>query len=249
MIIIFLSGIKASGQDTITFRNFGKPTILFADAKWYSSNIHEIIVKPDSTFEFWSRPYISCFTWHHYEGTWKKIKDTLFFYDNYQVEEDGVRTTYNNDSRQSFIFKFKTDKNSDLQNKKIKIQYNYDYDAHLNDLEKTFEIKADNTLTIPFSSIPNLNLLAGMRIEYQLNSKETRYSYLTQNNPINKKQGDLPNSIGVEFVENPKKETVWRTTRGLIQNDTLKIISTTKTKTTIPDYYFISFENNYPLSK
>ena len=61
-----------------------------------------------------------------------------FFYDNYQVEENDTKATYKKDSRQEFLMTFKTDKRSVLKNKGIKIEYEYDYDAHIDSPEKIF---------------------------------------------------------------------------------------------------------------
>ncbi len=209
-----------------------------------------VLLNPDKTFEFWSRPHISCFTWHDYKGIWKKEKDTLFFSDQYEIKEEDTKARYKNEARQSFLISFKTDKNSVLKNKKINVQYVYDYDAHLDEPEVVFDIKPDNTIEIPFKDIPNYKKLSAIRIEYRLNFSETRYNYLTQNNPLNTKKSDVPSIINVEFVEHPKKEMVYRTVKGIIKNDTLIIVSTTTTKTILPDYNRnLEFENNFVLRK
>ena len=209
-----------------------------------------VLLNPDKTFEFWSRPHINCFTWHDYKGTWKKEKDTLFFSDQYEIKEEDTKASYKNEARQSFLISFKTDKHSVLKNKKIKVQYVYDYDAHLDEPEVVFDIKPDNTVEIPFKDIPNYKKLSAIRIEYKLNFSETRYNYLTQNNPLNTKKSEVPNIINIEFVEHPKKEMVYRTVKGIIKNDTLMIVSTAATKTILPDYNCnLEFENNFALRK
>ena len=251
LIILFsLVWQNSFSQDkTLIFQNFGTPTS-FGNDTFYSQKIHSVTLNPDKTFEFWSRPHISCFTWHEYKGTWKKEKDTVIFSDQYEVKQEDTKATYKNESRQSFVISFRTDKNSELKNKRIKVQYVYDYDAHLDEPEIIFNIKPDNTIEIPFKDIPNFKVLSAIRIEYKLNFSETRYNYLTQNNPLNTKKTDVPNIINVEFVEHPKKEMVYRTVKGVIQKDTLIIVSTTKTKTILPDYNRdIEFENNFVLRK
>jgi len=212
--------------------------------------INEITLNTDSTFEFWSRPNVSCFTWHQYKGTWKKVEDTVLFYDNYEVVENDMRAAYKKDGKQRYHISFSTDKNSGFRNKDIKIQYVYDYNAHLGDIEKTFYLNANNVIEIPFQDIPNLIKLAAIKIEYQLSSEEKRFGYLTENKFLNIKNRDLPNIIGVEFVETPKTEIVHRTIKGIIRNNALSIISTIKTQTTLPDYHDeIMFENSYTLNK
>lgn len=218
--------------------------------RFFEPRINDITLNPDSTFEFWSRPNMSCFTWHSYKGTWQKSNDTLLFYDKYQIEENDTKATYKRGSNQEFLITFKTDKGSALKNKSIKIQYEYDFDSHLDNFEKTFSLNSDNSVIISYKDVPNLDKLAAIRIEYLLNYIEKRYNYLTENKPINVKQTDVPNIIDVEFLENPRKEIVYRTIKAVVKNDTLKIISSSKTKTKLPDYYRdIEFEDSYSLNK
>jgi hypothetical protein len=126
----------------------------------------------------------------------------------------------------------------------------YDFNAHLDDIEKTYYLNANNMIEISFQEIPNRIKLAALRIECVLSSGEKRFGYLTENKILNLKNGDLSNIIGVEFVENPKKEIVHRTIKGVIRNNGLTVVSTTKTKTMLPDYHEeIMFENSYALNK
>ena len=193
---------------------------------------------------------MSCLTWHSCKGTWKKNDDTILFYDNYQVEENDTKVTYKRGSRQKFVITFKTDKDAILKNKNIIIDYEYDYDAHIDSPEKIFALDANNSIVIFYKDIPNLDKLAAIRIEYLLNYTEKRYNYLTENKTINRKQGEVPNIIEVEFIEKPKKEIVYRTIRAVVKNDILRIVTISKTKTILSDYYRnIKFEDSYTLSK
>lgn len=242
--------IKFSNNLNAYYNHTRPKDTLLLGLRFFEPKINEITLYPDATFEFWSRPNVSCFTWHSYKGTWKKNSDTLVFSDNYQVDENDTKATYKRDSRQEFVLTFKTDKGSLLKNKSIKIQYEYDYDAHIDSPEKTFSLDANNSIIIPFKDIPNLNKLAAIRIEYLLNYTEKRYNYLTENKTINVKQVDVPNIIDVEFLERPKKEIVYRAIKAVVKNDTLKIISSSKTKIILPDYYRdIEFEDSYSLNK
>jgi hypothetical protein len=249
-IILILFAQSLFGQ---TYRNslnaYYNKSNLSGNA-FFEPKINEITFNTDSTFEFWSRPNMSCFTWHQYKGTWKKEKDTILFYDNYEVVENDMRVTYNKNNKQKYRISFFTDKNSGFKNKEIKIQYVYDYNAHLEDSEKILYLNTNNVIEIPFHDIPNHDKLAAIRIEYLLNYKEKRFGYLTENHTINVRNGDLPNVIGVELVENPKKEIVYRKIKAVIQNNTIVIVSTTKNKTMLPDYHEeIMFEDSYALDK
>ncbi|HKB43406.1 MAG TPA: hypothetical protein VKC90_03420 [Chitinophagaceae bacterium] len=256
LLILNTTGQTIYGQTkAITFSNnlnayYSKTKDTLLGLRFFEPKINEITLNPDATFEFWSRPNMSCFTWHSYKGTWKKNNDTLLFYDNYQVEENDTKATYKRDTKKEFVITFKTDKGSVLKNKSLKIQYEYDYDAHIDSPEKIFSLGENNSVVIPYKDIPNLDKLAAIRIEYLLNYTEKRYNYLTENKTINVKQRDIPNIIDVEFVERPKKEIVYRTIRAVVKNDTLRIVSSSKTKTILSDYYRdIEFENSYSLNK
>ena len=216
----------------------------------FTPKVNEITLNTDSTFDFWSRPNVSCFTWQEHKGAWKKSKDTILFYDNYEVVENDVRVTFKKNSEHKYQIHFFTDKQSELKNKEIKIQYVYDYNAHLEDVEKLFHINKNNELEISFQDISSIDKLAAIRIEYLLNDEQKRFGYLTQNKILNIKNGNLPNIIRVEFVENPKKEIVYRTIKGLLQNGALVIVSTKKNKIILPDYHSeIMFEKSYALDK
>ncbi|HTD97810.1 MAG TPA: hypothetical protein VK668_00920 [Mucilaginibacter sp.] len=253
-VILTLFIVVAFGQGKhltyINYQNayYNKSTL--KEDAFFESKINEITLKADSTFEFWSRPNMSCFTWREYKGNWKKEKDTILFYDNYEVVENNMKVTYKKSNKRKYHINFFTDKNCDFTNKEIKIQYIYDYNAHLEDTGKTFYINTNSVIEIPFQEIPNHNKLAAIRIEYLLNDKEKRYGFLTENKTLNIKNGDLPNVIGVELIENPRKEIVYRKIKAVIQNNTIIIVSTTKSKVTLPDYHEeIMFENSYALNK
>ncbi len=257
-LIFVFAGQTTYGQNkAITYSNNlnayynqTRPKDTLLGSRFFEPKINDITLNPDTTFEFWTRPNVSCFTWHSYKGTWKKNNDTLLFYDNYQVEENDTKATYKRGSKQEFVITFKTDKGSILKNKNIKIDYEYDYDAHIDGPEKIFALDKNNSVIIPYADIPNLDKLAAIRIEYLLNYTEKRYNYLTENKTINRKEGDVPNIIEVEFVESPKKEIVYRTIRAVVKNDTLRIVSSSKTKTILPDYNRdIEFEDSYSLNK
>jgi hypothetical protein len=217
---------------------------------FFEPKVNEITLNNDSTFDFYSRPNVSCFTWQEYKGTWKKSKDTILFYDNYEVVENDVRVIYKKNNEHKYHIHFFTDKKSELKNKEIKIEYVYDYSAHLKDVEKLLHLNKNNELEISFQDISSIYKLAAIRIEYLLNDNQKRFGYLTQNKILNIKNGNLANIIKVEFVENPKKEIVYRTIKGLVQNGALVIVSTTKSKITLPDYHSeIMFEKSYALDK
>jgi hypothetical protein len=251
--ILTISVQATYGQDTsITFRN--DLSAYYSKAKplsgFFESRINQITLNADSTFEFWSRPNVSCFTWQSFKGTWKKNNDTLIFNDSYEVEENDTKATYKNDARQEIVITFETDKGSALKNKSIKIKYEYDFYANIDSPEKTFTLDANNSVIIPYKDLPNLDKLAAIRIEYLLNYTEKRYNYLTDNKIANLKQRAIPNIIDVEFVEKPKKEIVYRTTKAVVKNNTLQIVSSSKTKTILPDYHGdIEFESSYSLNK
>lgn len=113
---------------------------------------------------------------------------------------------------------------------------------------REFIYNSDNSIKISFSDIPNFNQLASIKVIYLLNNFERRNAFLTESDTVNVLNKSLPNIIEVEFVEIPKHEVVHRTIKGIIKNGTLTIVSITKTKTTLPDYFHeIEFEDGYKL--
>lgn len=247
--IVFRNNTNAyyNKKPVISSNKASKKRVISAHS--FSATINEIRLNTDSTFTFLSMPRESCFTWQEFKGTWYKQNDTLMFTEKKQLEEMDVRSFYNNNTRQSFLISFKTDKGSPLQNRQIKVQYIYDFGAHLEDIEQVLTLKAGNTLEIPFQSIPHLDQLAALKIEYLLNFTEKREGYLTQNKVVNKKERKVPNLINVEFVEKPLKEVVYRTTKAVWQNDTLTVVSTVSTKSRLVDYGSnASFEDVYTLA-
>lgn len=210
----------------------------------------DLTINPDSTFSFYSRPAMSCFTWHEIEGKWKKRNEIYTFSSQYEVSENDTRISYNQNSSKKFLLKFKTDKNSELMNRNIKIEYLYDFDSKLEDVEKSMNFNQNNIIEIQFSEIPNFDKLASIRILYLLNSKDRRDGYITKNKYVNVREVEIPNVVEIEFVEIPKKETIYRTTIAKLHNGKLEIISNDKTKTTLPEYLSeIGFEKYYNLRK
>lgn len=245
-----LTGGQAMAQNgPVTYVNYGEP-ILFGSDTMRSSRIHELILDPDSTFQFWSRPLNSCSTWHHIEGMWRTKIDTLIFTDQYEVEERNVSVTYRHNAKPSYFLRFKTDWPAALRNKTVKLGFIYDYNAHLADVERTGSLSADQRLEIPFKSIPDHDQLATIMVEYQLDNGQKRHGYLTENETINIRKGRIPNVIDIEFVEAPKKETVYRTIKAIRDEDCLVIVFITKTAGTLPDYHRpLEFEANYTRRK
>jgi hypothetical protein len=204
----------------------------------WDERICEITLKSKTEFVFWSRPsYSSCLTWREYNGTWKKKNDTLIFSDQYEVVESDARFTFSTENQNKYYqLEFRTDKNSKLADKNIEIQFIYDYDADLEDIKHEMELDDDFNIKIQFNDIPNRKKLASIRYKYFLPNGEKRYGYITENQTVNKKESELPNQIGIIFVEKPKKEIIYRITKAILIDDRIKIISKEKNKSDLPDY-------------
>ncbi|HLV51775.1 MAG TPA: hypothetical protein VKY44_07440 [Flavobacterium sp.] len=226
------------GQKTpISFVNYPKDNNESQLLQSSNSTINEIKLTNNKEFEFWSRPHISCFTWHEYNGTWKRKNDTIIFSDNYEIAENDAKFEFNNEQDiKKYKLQFRTDKNSDLKSTEIQIQFVYDYDAKLKDLEIKTRIDKNGNIEIPFADIPNHKELASIRYEVILPNNQKRYGYITENETVNKKESNLPNSITITFLEKPNKETVYRVTKGILVDDELKIISSLKSKSNLFDY-------------
>jgi hypothetical protein len=120
-IVFLLFGPNVFGQNkSVTYRNNTNAyysSIAPKDA-FFAPKVNEIILNSDSTFEFWSRPNVSCFIWNEYKGKWKITNDTISFYDNYEIVENDTRVNYKNVSKKSYRISFRTDRNSELKNTK-----------------------------------------------------------------------------------------------------------------------------------
>jgi hypothetical protein len=253
-LIVFIFSQNLLGQENSrVFYTVKKENLKKSDDELFSfnTNVVEITLKTDHTFEFNIRPmYNSCSTWRDYNGNWEQKNDTIFFYDKYNVVENDFNVKYETRlTEKEFTLEFSTDKKSKLTNKKIEIQYMYEFDDNLDDVEKIFTLNSENIIKIPFSEIPNYESLASIRIEYMLNGNKKRYGYLTENEILNEKEKEIPNRIKIEFVEKIKAETINRTIKGIIKNDLLKILETTQNKSKLPDYTEkITFEKEYKLN-
>ncbi len=232
-------GHSVFGQNTpITFVNNERVDDTSEIGLDWDERISEITLKSQTEFVFRSFPMpSSCFSWREYNGTWERKNDTLIFTDHYEVVENDARFTFSNKIENKFyLLIFRTDKNSKLSNKNVEIQFVYDYEADLQVVKRKMELDNNFDLKIPFSDIPNRKKLASIRYEYSLPNGEKRYGYLTENQTVNKKESELPNHIGITFVENPLKETIYRITKAILADNKIKILSKQKNKSDLPDY-------------
>ena len=249
LFFILFTQYLFSQEKSVVYVNSAKA--YYDKPKNYFSNettFCDLTINSNFTFSFYSRPNLSCFTWKEIKGKWKKEKNIYTFSSQYEVKENDTRFTFSKDEKKRYFLKFRTDKKAELKNRNIEIEYMYDFDAKIEDVEKTMNFNQNNSIEIPFDEIPNLDKLASIRIKYELNSSEIRYAYITENKTVNIKEKDIPNVVEIEFVEFPKKEIVYRTTIGKIENEKLEIVSSKLTKPTLP-YYLreIGFEKYYKI--
>ena len=219
---------------------------------YWDDKISEITLKNETEFVFWKRVLrTSCSTWRSYKGTWKKQNDTIIFSDQYEVMENNERFEFFERTKEdNYLLKFKTDKNSVLSNRKIKITFIYDFSADLDDVEMNMELENDFSLKIPFNEVPHLRELASIEYEYLFSNGEKRKGYITESKIIHKKEKELRNYIVITLIEKPKKETIYRTIKAVLEKNKLKIISKNKTKSDLPDYNGeIKFKEVYKIDK
>ena len=215
------------------------------------AKINDIIIKEDFTFEFWSRPFHSCYSWTSCEGTWTKNNDTLIFNDSYEVFENHMELSYQRKKNQDYFqLEFCTNQNSKLKEKNVEVEFTYDFDAEKENIKRVFELDSTNQIKILFEEIPVFEQLASIRIDYLLDGKYKRVGYITENDVLNQRKGNLPNIIQIKIIENPRIEIVLRTSKAVIDNDILKVISSTQTESDLSDFYAkIKFEDYYKIEK
>jgi len=240
ILILLIIGHSAFGQKTpISYVNYerNKESNVNTFRDW-DDRICEITLKSETEFVFWSRPSAtSCLTWREYNGTWERKNDTIIFSDKYEVMESDAQFKFSNKRQNKYYrLEFKTDKGSELTKKNIEIQFVYDFDSDLDNIELNMELENDFSLKIPFKDIPNRKRVASIRYEYFLLNGEKRYGYITESGTVNVKEKDLPNFIAVIFIEQPKKEIIYRITKAILIDDKIKIISKNKIKSDLPDY-------------
>lgn len=226
--------------------NSNQQNLILSD---WDERICEIELQADNKFTFKSKPsYISCLSWREYNGDWKKSNDTITFLDKHKIYERNEKLIFSNSPENKFyLLKFQTDTNLKLTKRKIKIWLIYDFDSKLKDVELKMKLKKDFTLKIPFNKIKHISEIASIKYEYILPNGEKRTGYtIPDNTSINKKPRKANNHIIITLVENPRIDTIYRTTKGIISKKEIRIISTNKTKSDISDYYSnLAFKEYY----
>ena len=238
IILLFITLNSLFGQIApATYANYQRINDSIDTAWDIDERISEIEFISKSKYEFRSYPiYSSCLTWRTYAGTWERINNTIFFYDQYEVNANDAQFSFLTDIQREFYhLKFKTDTGTGLTNKNINISFVYDLESDWNFDEYKMTLDDDFSLKIPFKSIPNVNKLASIRYLYYLENGERRFGFISADETLTEKENDLPNIIEVTLIEQPKKEIVKRITKATIVNEKIKIISTQKNKINLPD--------------
>ncbi|MEO9954578.1 hypothetical protein [Nonlabens sp.] len=238
-LLIFLLGTLAQSQIVShSYVNFANDNhaVDTAVIDW-DDRVSQITFNSETDFTFHVMPNVSCLTWRELNGKWKKRNDTIFFYDQYEVYERDVRFKFSNNNQNKFYhLKFKTDRNSKLLDDEIKIDFVYDYDYQLDNVKSVWQLSDDFSLNIPYDKIPNLDRLASIRYEFNLTTIGKRTGYITTSDRVNVRTEHIPNEIQITLIENPRKETVRRLTKGVLKDDIIRIISTEKSDATLTDY-------------
>lgn len=230
-----------------TFSNYEiKDSLIINDVSFYwDEGIKEIILNSDKEFTFAKRPTISCFTWKDYKGKWKLENDTILFTDQIEIKERDVVFSFSNDNEFEYKIKFKTDRGAKLYNKQIEIEFIYDFDSKLKNFKIKKELDNDFNLKIPFNEVPNRKSLASIKYDYLFRKDDKRNGYITESQVLNRKEKELQNNIQVIIIEKPRKETILRTTKGILKENKIIIITSEKSKSTLVDYsdelYFKDF--------
>lgn len=212
---------------------------------YWDGEIQEIILSPNNEFTFVNRPMTSCLSWKYYKGKWELKNDTIIFTEQIEIEEKDVVFSFSNDHDPVYKINFETDRKSKLKNKEIEIKFIYDFDSDLKEVTIKKKLDKDFNLQIPFNEVPNRENLASVKFEYLLRRGDKRIGYITDGHVVNRKENDLQNIIEVTFIEKPRKEMIFRKTIGVLMGNKIIIISSEKSKSSLPDYsdelYFKDF--------
>ena len=217
----------------------------------YNRIIDQINLQTDTKFEFRSIPNVSCITWKVFDGTYKIQNDTIIFTDKFTLEDPDMIFKSETDNKiESYVFNFKYDNNQKIDGREIKIVLLYDFDSQIKDIEKTFVIKPNYRIELPFKDVANQTKLVSFRIELNPNTNRTIWNYFTTsefaNNKVNElKVNKLPNIIDITFIANPKKEEITRITKGVVDKNKIEIISSIS-QSNLKNYTdLLLFKSNY----
>lgn len=215
-----------------------------------NKSVNQITLNPDFTYEMWMRPNISCFTWSSFKGTWRKEGEKLLFIDQYVISEPDTEEIYQREKIKKYVLAFETDQKMILQGLKAKITYEYDFYSKIHfDKEINLTTDQNGKIEIPFSTIPNRDQLASIRFETNFKGRKI-YGYLTENESVNIKKTEIPNSIKIVIRENPLKETITRTVTAIKKNNKIEILSINKTTGNLKDYSnMLKLEKTYTIEK
>lgn len=201
-----------------------------------NKTINEITLNTDFTYEMWMRPHLSCFTWTSFKGIWNRKGNNIVFTEKYEVNESNNYQIYKQGSKDKYIILFETDNKILLKNLKVKIDFEYDFESEIKSNEPINLITDTNgKIEIPLDKIPNQDKLASLRFEIDYKGQKI-YDYLTENEAVNKKTSEIPTSIKIIIIENPKAELVTRIIKAKVDKDKIKILSINKSKGELPDF-------------
>jgi len=248
--ILFIPSLLLCQTEVKTYDAKESSNLIYENSKLNSDRnnrmIHQINLLTDSEFEFRSIPSISCLTWKEFNGTYKIKNDTIVFTDKYLIENpDMIFTSKTDQNAKLYRFNFRYDNKQNIEGREIEISFVYDFDSKLKDISKTYTINTDYTIEIPFDKVENRDELTSFKIILNPNTSWIIWNYFSVNEFANKKEQELPNIIDITFIAKPKKEKVTRKTTGIINENTILIISCSS-KSNLKNYSdLILFEQNY----
>ncbi|GLB47885.1 hypothetical protein [Neptunitalea lumnitzerae] len=220
-----------------------------------SKSINDITLRADNTFQVYSRPSYSCWSWQSYEGNYTIHKDTLTMFSNYEVKEASYTISYSNtEKREAYRIHFNLDNNTSLNTETVFIAYNYDEYSHIKTTKDTLYTNTNGVLEIPFKRVKHRKKLTSIQIKLQRNIDYV--VHIKNDNSLDIKPFEIPNTIQVALKTNPKIDTVYRTVKAILNDTFLRVISINKTVSKYPeaDYgngiYFhdLHYESIYTLN-
>ena len=179
-----------------------------------------ISVNTDKTFIYQYRNTTSCFLWYDIKGKWSASQDTLIFVDTtLNFEETHRVENYINTSQDNILILVKTKTGKPVKGAKVSYAFSATKDAAFYYTNSKGQVQISR-LQLNKNKLPKADSVdyeMTFTIEYVNNNKEK----VSSNNYFK----GISNFIECSIAENPKIDTLLRTTKYKIENDRIEFLS------------------------
>lgn len=214
--------------------------------------IHQINLLEKNKFEFRNSPSYMCSGWKEFYGNYEIKNDTILFTEEFELEESDFKITETSSS-ENFVLHFKSKKGDLTSIRNVELSFNYvTYDGltrmDFNQVIKQYKTDINGRIEIPINKIPNHDYLSYIEFSIFIDEKTERSGlYSGSDLPLLGVNIMTPKvTVSINILKNPKKENVTRKTIGILDEETIRILScTTKHNLENLRYYGIALGYAY----